>query len=114
MIAHVVLFRPRPDLSDAARRHLADAFTTALREIPSLRRARIGRRVTIGSEYERLSPPNLTHAAILEFDDVEGLWAYLRHPAHAQVGQLFFETFEETLIYDFDLLEGEGAISALV
>lgn len=114
MIAHVVLFRPRPDLSDAARRQLADAFQAALHQIPSLRRASVGRRVTIGSDYERLSPPNLTHAAILEFDDVEGLWSYLKHPAHAQVGQLFFETFEETLIYDFELKEGAAGVGELV
>ena len=44
MIAHVVLFKPRADLSPEARRRLAESFEAALRQIPSIRRARVGKR----------------------------------------------------------------------
>src|SRR5262245_19238231 len=42
VIAHLVLFRLKPGLPDEARQGLLDALTRATREIPSLRRARIG------------------------------------------------------------------------
>ena len=113
MIAHLVLFRPRSDLAAADRSRLIAAFREALGAIPSLRRARIGRRVLHGRSYEALMATHYSHAAVLEFDDVAGLKAYLEHPAHERLGTLFFETFEEALIYDFELGEGEAAIVAL-
>ena len=114
MIAHLVLFRPRPNLSDADRQGLADGLVGALQAIPSIRRARIGRRVTHGRAYESLMRVDYTYAARLEFDDVEGVKAYLQHPAHEGLGNRFFETFEEALMYDFDLKEGVEAVQALI
>ena len=113
MIAHVVLFRPRPGLTDAEHARLADAFSTAVREIPSIRRARIGERVTHGRPYEALMTTHYSHAAILEFDDMAGLRAYLEHPAHEAVGRLFFEAFEEALMYDFAMHESAEAAASL-
>jgi hypothetical protein len=113
MIAHVVLFRPRATLTTAERERLADAFATALREIPSVRRAQIGERVTHGRPYEALMTTHYSHAAILEFDDIEGLRAYLEHPAHEALGRLFFEAFDEALIYDFTMADGAEAASSL-
>ena len=114
MIAHLVLFRPRPNLSDADRRGLADGLVGALNEIPSIRRARVGRRVTHGRPYESLMRVDYTYAALLEFDDVAGLKAYLEHPSHEALGNRFFETFEEALMYDFDLKEGVEAVQELI
>lgn len=114
MIAHFVLFRPRPDLPDAERHGLAEAFGAALRAIPSIRRARIGRRVTHGRGYETLMRSDYPYVAVLEFDDLAGLMAYLEHPAHEALGARFFSTFEEALMYDFDLAEGPEAIDRLL
>ena len=47
-----------------------------------------------------------SHAAVLEFDDIAGLRVYLDHPAHAQLASRFFESFEEALIYDYELEQG--------
>lgn len=105
MIAHVVLFRPRADLPPNARTALADAFEAAVRQIPSVRRARIGRRVTVGRAYEALMRADYQYAAILEFDDTAALRAYLEHPAHEQLAARFFDASEEALMYDFDLKE---------
>jgi hypothetical protein len=110
VIAHVVLFRPRAGLSDADRRGLADALRAAAREIPTVRRVRVGRRVTHGRPYEQLMRVNYSHAAILEFDDLDGLQTYLRHPAHEALASRFFAAFEEGLFYDFELGEGEAGI----
>ena len=113
MIAHVVLFRPRPTLDARARQQLADVFTSAIRDIPFVLRAHIGERVTHGRPYEALMATHYSHAAILEFADVVALRAYLEHPAHERLGNLFFEAFEEALIYDFDMREGADAAQML-
>jgi hypothetical protein len=114
MIAHLILFRPRATLSDDERRGLADALVGALQAIPSIRRARVGRRVTHGRPYESLMRVDYTYAAVLEFDDVAGLKAYLEHPVHEALGNRFFETFEEALMYDFELKEGAEAVRELI
>ena len=84
MLVHLVLFRPRPDLDAAARQNLANALTAALTQIPSVRRVRVGRRVMHGRGYEQAMRANYSHIAMLEFDDLVALQAYLQHPAHAR------------------------------
>ncbi len=113
MITHLVLFRPRADLTPATRRELAAALTTVIRDIPAVRRARVGRRVTHGWPYEHLMRVNYEYAAMIEFDDLDGLKAYLAHPAHDALASRFFEAFEEALMYDYDLEDGAGAVANL-
>jgi hypothetical protein len=105
VIAHVVLFRPRANLSAREREELVHAFSTALNEIPTLRRSRVGRRVTHGRPYEQLMREHYEYAAVLEFDDVSGLKTYLEHPAHEKLGEMFFASCDAVLVYDFDLEE---------
>lgn len=113
MIAHVVLFRPRSSLSAGERHALVEAWSTALAAIPSIRRARVGRRIRIGRSYENLPSADLPYAAVLEFDDVEGLRAYLDHPAHGPVATQLFAAIEETLIYDFEMEASADALGGL-
>jgi hypothetical protein len=103
MVAHVVLFKVRPTLDSDARQRLASAFEQALREIPSIRRAQIGHRITHGRPYEALMTVDYEYAAILEFDDAAGLKAYLADPAHEALGARFFESFEVALMYDYEM-----------
>lgn len=103
------MFRPRADLTDAQRHALADALTSALTEIPSVRRARIGRRILHGRGYEQMMRVDYPYLALLEFDDVAGFEAYLNHPAHARLAERFFDAFEEALMYDYDLQDGANA-----
>ena len=114
MIAHIVLFRPRSDLTLAAREASIRAFSIALDQIPSIRRARVGRRVTHGRPYEELMKVDYQYAAVLEFDDIQGLKSYLEHSAHKELAASFFATFETALIYDFELGEGALALAGLV
>jgi hypothetical protein len=101
VIAHVVLFQPRTDLEPDTRDALVAAFERALREIPSIRRARVGRRVTHGRPYEALMQVSYEYAAVLEFDDLAGVKSYLEHPAHERLATEFFKAFEHALMYDF-------------
>ena len=110
MIAHIVLFRPRADLTAGDRQNLVRAFRLALREIPAVRRSRVGRRILHGRQYEQVTRENYEYAAILEFDDAAGLTAYLEHPAHARLGELFSSAFEAALIYDYELRDGQDAL----
>ncbi len=105
MIAHVVLFRPRPDLSVHEREAFERALDHARRSIPSIRRFQVGRRVPHGRGYERAMTEDFPFAAIAEFDDLDGLKAYLTHPAHVELGRLFGETGEATLVYDYEIAD---------
>ena len=115
MITHVVLFRPRAGLSNQDRALLADALRTAIDTIPSIRRARFGQRVTHGRDgYEQAMRVDYQYAAMLEFDDLAGLKAYLEHPAHETLARRFFDVLDEGLMYDFDLREGGDGLTTLM
>jgi hypothetical protein len=96
------------------RQDLIAAWERALREIPFIRRARVGRRITHGRDYEQLMRTDYEYGAVLDFDDVHGLKAYLEHPAHEEIGKRFFDAIEETLVYDFDVKEGAEGLADLV
>jgi hypothetical protein len=110
MILHVVLFRLKPDLAEEAREALAAALARATREIASLRRVRVGSRVTFGRPYEQLMTTDYSFAAILEFDDQRGLQTYLDHPAHEQLAQRFYASVGEALTYDFEMWDSDEGI----
>jgi hypothetical protein len=106
MVSHVVLFKPKPYLAADQRGALVASFSRALREIPSIRHSRVGRRVTHGRGYEQLMHVDYEYMAVLEFDDIDGLKAYLEHPAHAELAERFFTAFEAALMYDFEVIDG--------
>jgi hypothetical protein len=103
MVAHVVLLKPRADLPAQERRAFVNAFQRATREITSVRGVQIGVRVIHGAGYELTMPDTADFVAIIEFDDVAGLKAYLEHPAHAELGRLFGRSLSSALVYDFQL-----------
>ena len=114
MTVHLVLFTPRAGLSSDQRAALASSFEAALRSIPAIRQARVGRRVMTGRPYEALMRSDYQYAAVIEFDDDAGLRSYLDHPAHQELAARFFESFEDALIYDFDLQEGTPALASFL
>jgi hypothetical protein len=103
MVTHLVLMKPRPDLTAADRLAFIAAFDRALREIPGIRGVRLGRRVTHGAGYEQTAPDAADFFAALDFDDLAGLQAYLRHPAHAELGARFGQSLSAALVYDFEV-----------
>lgn len=108
MISHLVLMTPRPDLSDDERQSFLALFERALREIPDVRGVRIGRQVLHGAGYESLSNGGGQYLAIIDFDDLAGLQAYLRHPAHEELGARFYAALSSAIVADFDVAGIEG------
>jgi hypothetical protein len=105
MLRHVVLFRPRPDLSVEHSKSLLSALARALAEISAIRRFTLGLRVKHGAEYERLMDEDFAFAAILEFDDLAGLHEYLGHPAHRDLGTRFMSSLAASAIYDYEEID---------
>lgn len=111
MIAHIVLFTPRPDLSQDARRDLLASVTAAAGSIPAVRRFRVGRRVQHGLPgYEQAMRDDYEYAAIIEFDDLDALKAYLAHPAHAAVGLHFATSSSRALAYDYQMTDSSEMV----
>ena len=102
MIFHIVLFRPRPGISDSQRRALLEALSTAATDIPSVKRFHVGKRITHGRAYEQMMTQDFSYAAVVEFNDLAGLQAYLQHPQHEKLGALFYELLEAGLVYDYE------------
>jgi hypothetical protein len=114
MIAHVILFHPHPDLAEADRQNLFDALGAAACGIPSIRSFRVGKRVTHGLPgYEQLMGKGYDYAAIVEFDDMDGLRAYLAHPSHAAIGGHFTASAEAALAFDYEMVEAGDAARLL-
>jgi hypothetical protein len=106
VISHVVLFRPKPSLSDDEKRTLISALQRAVSGIPSIKRTTIGRRITLNRPgYEAQMAEHYEYSAILEFDNEADLRAYLDHPSHLDLGRLLFTSAEAVLAYDFTTIE---------
>jgi len=103
MISHVVLMKPRPDLSQVNRTALIDAFERAVRGIPTVRDVRVGRRVKYGAGYESIAPDAADYIAIIDFEDLAGLQTYLRHPTHIELGARFGQSLRFAMVYDFEV-----------
>ena len=113
MISHIVLMKPRADLTAAAREAFVAAFERAVREIASVRNVRIGARVVHGAAYEALAPDTADYIAVIDFEDLDGLQQYLEHPAHEELGKRFYASLSSGLAYDFEM-GGMDALRKLV
>ena len=93
---------PRADLSLDERAAFIDAFERALREVPTIKAVRVGQRVTHGAGYEQLAP-DAEFVAVIDFDTLADLQAYLRHRAHEDLGVRFGQSLRSALVYDFEV-----------
>ena len=102
MISHIVLFRPKANLSTDERRALIEALQHAVSGIPSIKRTALGKRVLLNRRgYETQMAEHYEYSAILDFETEAELRAYLDHPAHVALGKLLFTSAEAVLAYDF-------------
>jgi hypothetical protein len=109
MVWHLVLMKPRADLSAGDRQAFIDTFNRAVREIPTVREVRVGHRLMHGAAYEMAAPDSADYVASIGFDDLAGLQTYLRHPAHEELAARFYQSLSSALIYDFEM---DGSIDS--
>ena len=106
MIAHIVLLQPRRDLTEEQRRAALKTLADAAANVPEIRRFRLGRRILHSLPgYEQAMAQDYEFAVIIEVDDLPALTRYLRAPAHAALGQLFYSATSAALAYDYQLEE---------
>ena len=106
MIVHVILYKPKTDMADSTRQEILEGLATAATAIPSIQRLRVGRRVKHGrGGYEQAMRTDFEYAVLAEFADVDGLLAYLSHPAHGAIGGHFTSSSSEALAYDYELID---------
>jgi hypothetical protein len=103
VILHIVLFRPRPDVTDAERNAFRAALDAARASIPDVLHFWTGSRLEEGPAYRLSGFPDFPFAAIVAVRDRPALDAYLSHPAHEAVSRWFNGTAEAALIYDFEV-----------
>jgi hypothetical protein len=114
MISHIVLFKPRMALGAVEKAVIVAHLRSAVAQCPTVRACRIGRRVQHGLPgYEQQMPEDYQFSLILDFDDVEGLKAYLQNPAHAGIGGLFTSAASASLAYDYELVDLAAADTLL-
>lgn len=112
MVWHFVLMKPKANLSSGDRQALLDAFNHAMRDIPTVREVRVGRRITHGAAYEMAAPDSADFVVSIGFDDLAGLQTYLGHPAHGELAARFYESLSSALIYDFELVGADNRLWA--
>jgi hypothetical protein len=109
MVWHLVLMKPKTGLASVDRDALVNAFNRAVREIPSVREVRVGRRITHGAAYEALTPDAADYLVSIGFDDLAGLQAYLGHSAHTELAARFYQSLSSALVFDFE----EGGVEGI-
>jgi hypothetical protein len=102
VLTHVVLFRPKPDLSPAGADALVAAIERAARDIPAVRRFEVGRRTSHAPAYPAGAAPDFPYVAMVWLDDRAALDAYLAHPAHQALGAAFNAALGAAEVFDFD------------
>ena len=106
MIVHIILFNPAEHLSAETKQEILTSLASAAKEIPSVKRFRVGRRTRHGLPgYEQMMRDEYAYALIVEFTDVAGLKAYLAHPSHARIGAHFAASASRSLAYDYEMVD---------
>ena len=96
MIRHVAVFRFAPSFTDTQREDWMAMLRALPEQIPELRRMSVGVDVLGGPSSHEL-------AIVADFDDLEGLDAYTRHPAHAEVLEISAPVKVSLATVDFEV-----------
>ena len=98
MIRHVAVFRFVPEFTADEREHWMALLRGLPAKIPSLRSMSVGRDVLGG-------PSSADLAIVADFDDLDGLELYSRHPAHAEVLSISAGVKVSLATVDFEIPE---------
>ena len=107
MIQHIVLFNPKVGLADDDIRSYAQTTIDVLTRCPHVERFTLGRRVEIDPGYTRsFGDKTYGYAAVVEFENPGALVAYLTSPDHHELGRLFWEMCESTVVVEVEVAAG--------
>lgn len=98
MIRHVAVFRFVPSFTAAERLHWMTLLRALPAQIPELRSMSVGTDILGGPSSHEL-------AIVADFDDLDGLEAYTRHPAHAEILRISGPVKVSLATVDFDLAD---------
>ena len=98
MIRHVAVFRFAPEFTSDQREHWMSLLRALPSQIPSLRSMSVGVDVLGGVTSHEL-------AIVADFEDLDGLEAYNRHPAHAEVLRISAPVKLSLATVDFEVPE---------
>ena len=98
MIRHVAVFRFVPEFTVEQREHWMSLLRALPEQIPELRSLTVGRDVLGGPASHEL-------AIVADFDDLDGLDAYTRHPAHAEVLRISAPVKASLATVDFEITD---------
>ena len=98
MIRHVAVFRFVPTFTAAEREHWMTLLRALPAQIPELRSLSVGTDVLGGPSSHEL-------AIVADFDDLAGLDAYNRHPAHAEVLRISAPVKVSLATVDFEVTD---------
>ena len=96
MIRHVAVFRFVPEFTAEQREHWMSLLRALPDQIPQLRS------MTVGSDLLG-GPASHELAIVADFDDLDGLDAYTRHPAHAEVLRISAPVKASLATVDFEI-----------
>ena len=96
MIRHVAVFRFLPTFTSAEREHWMSLLRALPARIPELRDLSVGTDVLHG-------PASHEIAIVADFDDLDGLAAYSRHPAHDEVLKISAPVKVSLATVDFEI-----------
>ncbi|MCP2635510.1 Dabb family protein [Microbacterium sp. HD4P20] len=96
MIRHVAVFRFAPSFTGAQREEWMAMLRALPGRIPELRSMTVGADLVGGPSSHEL-------AIVADFDDLEGLDAYTRHPAHAEVLKISAPVKVSLATVDFEM-----------
>jgi len=109
VIFHTVLFNPKPELSTDSIKVFTQTLGECLRSIPAIKRAMVGRQLSVDPGYSRsLGDATYKFAAVLEFESSADLVSYLNHPKHEELGRLFWLNCANTIVAEHEMVDGKS------
>jgi hypothetical protein len=97
------LIPDRADINESTRQAMFDALRVASMGIKSVKRFHIGRQVTHGGASEKLMVEDYPYAAVIEFEDLDGLQGVSQPPKTRKAGEPFYALSEAGLVHDYEL-----------
>jgi hypothetical protein len=108
MIAHVVLFNPKPAASKELLLSCAKLLERLSREVPGVIRASVGRTIEIDAGYPReFGEKTYQNVCVLEFEDKASLINYLNNQLHRELGRLFWEICDSAVILETEMVDAK-------